>query len=317
MPEQICCMCDDRIEGRVKTIGSRYYCEKHYLKVINNGKGMWISAAIGIGAVVLYVLTAQLVSLLFPPAAEGAGLIVTGIVMVIVPAGAWLIAFYGMDTLEPEPKEYITGVFLLGVVLAKAVAQPVIYSFFAVDSWLTGQGFGVLLSGSILIIGMVQEYVKYAGVRFTVFMSDEFDERIDGIIYGAAIGLGFAAMLSLDYILVNKGVHIGTGSIRIAIWTLAHASFSGISGYFLGIAKFEDKPFWWLPAGVGAAAVCNGFVQTLLKQVSRQGMNYTPVYGLVLAGCCAAIVFAILFFLTQRANRGVLETTVKGGGNAS
>ena len=33
--------------------------------------------------------------------------------------------------------------------------------------------------------------MKYAGVRFTIFLSREFDERVDGIIYGAAIGLGY------------------------------------------------------------------------------------------------------------------------------
>jgi len=95
---------------------------------------------------------------------------------------------------------------------------------------------------SILVIGFTQEFLKYAAVRYSVYMLPEFDERMDGILYGTASGLGFATMLNITYIMDSGGVDLGVGIIRIVVTALAQASFAGISGYFLARAKFEDEP---------------------------------------------------------------------------
>ena len=49
------------------------------------------------------------------------------------------------------------------------------------------------------MIGFIQEFLIYAALRYTVYYSPEFDERVDGIIYAAAAGLGYATTLNLQY----------------------------------------------------------------------------------------------------------------------
>jgi RsiW-degrading membrane proteinase PrsW (M82 family) len=257
------------------------------------------------------IVFALLVSVLSPTlvaSLESGGLLVAGIILALVPAAVWLVVFYLQDRLEPEPKGLILGIFLLGALLAQGAAIPLIYGLFRVQDWLYGAGPLVNILGSILIVGFIQEYLKYAGIRFTLYRSPEFDERIDGIIYGAAIGLGFATMLSLNYVISNGGVQPGVGAMRITVEALAQASFAGVSGYFLGRAKFEEMPAWWLPAGVSLAALLNGLVSYLLDAVSRQGLSFTPTYSLILAALIAGCTFAALFMLIRRVNTATLAT---------
>lgn len=306
MANEICCVCNAPIEGEVKSIGDRYFCERHYQHVTQDRKGIWRSTLALIGGLVIFAGLMALVGPMLTPLLSNGGRVAVGIVIALVPAALWLVIFYLQDRLEPEPKTYILSIFLLGALLAQGVALPLVRDVFRVQDWLSSSGSLFQILGEILIIGFIQEYLKYAGVRFTIFRSSEFDERVDGIIYGAVVGLGFATMLNFDYILGNQGVQLGVGTTRITIEALAQASFAGISGYFLGRAKFEPMPMWWLPAGVTLAAGLNGLVSYFLEEVSMQGLIFTPTYGLILAAVVAAVTFAVLFTLIRRLNVATL-----------
>ena len=146
-----------------------------------------------------------------------------------------------------------------------------------------------------------------------MFRSAEFDERIDGIIYGAAAGLGYATYLNVQYVVANGGVDLAIGAVRIAVVALAQASFAGVTGYFLGRAKFENRGPFWLPVGVFLAAVLNGVVNTLLSEITRSGLRPTPLNGLALAALVAAVTFIVLFGVLRRGSRTV---AVVGGANS-
>jgi RsiW-degrading membrane proteinase PrsW (M82 family) len=141
----------------------------------------------------------------------------------------------------------IVQMFILGGLLASAVGIPVVENLFAVPEWLPGSPAWAKLLGGFLIVGFTQEFLKYAAVRFSVYFSDEFDEAIDGIIYTTAAAIGYATMLNINFVVSSGGVDLGAGSVRIVLTTLAHASFAGISGYFLGRMKFERRPLYWMP----------------------------------------------------------------------
>jgi len=225
----------------------------------------------------------------------------------------WLIFFYQQDYAEPEPKRYIIAVFLLGILVANAVAVPVLERLFRVQDWLYTNS-TVQIIGSILVIGLIQEFCKYLAVRYSVYRAPEFDERTDGIIYATAAGLGFATMLNFNYILSNGGVDLGVGAIRIVETTLAHASFAGVMGYFLGQARFERTPVYYLPVGLLLAATLNGLFFFALDRVTTNGLVYTPVNGLLLAAGVAVVTLGVVFMLIRRANR---ETQALLGANSA
>ena len=111
----------------------------------------------------------------------------------------------------------------------------------------------IAITGSILVGGLITQFLLYAAVRYSVFNSSEFDQRIDGIIYGAAAGLGYATMQNIQYVVGNGGVNLGIGALTIAVEALSLASLGGISGYFLGRAKFDKMGALWLPLGIALA----------------------------------------------------------------
>jgi RsiW-degrading membrane proteinase PrsW (M82 family) len=302
MTEQICCVCHRPVGPDAPRLGERYYCETHYAKVTQDRRSVWASGVVQIVGVLVFVGVVALVASNVELALEGAVLVWAGVVLSLIPALLWLGFFYQQDRLEPEPKQFVGGVFLLGGLLANAVGIPVVRDFFQVQEWMPRSPAASIL-GSILVIGFVQEFLKYAAVRYSVYLSPEFDERIDGVIYGTAAGLGFATMLNIHYVTSNAGVDLGMGVVRIAVTALAQASFAGISGYFLGRAKFEEEPPWWLPLGVTVAALLNGLFTFVRGEIVTVGLSYKPVYGLVLAAAVALVTFVVLNYLMRRANR--------------
>ena len=253
----------------------------------------------------LFAALVALVAAVAEPALEGTALVLAGVILALVPSVLWLAFFYSQDRLEPEPKSYVIGVFVLGALLAAAVGIPVVRNLFRVQDWM-GRSVWANLLASILIIGFVQEFLKYATVRFSVFPLPEFDELMDGILYGTAAGLGYATMLNINYVVQSGGVGLGMGVIRIAVTALAQASFAGTTGYFLARSKFEVSAVWWLPVGLTSAALLNGVFSVLLGSVTRPGSILgtsasSPWYGLVLAAVVAGLTLSFLLLLIRRA----------------
>lgn len=255
-----------------------------------------------VGGVVALAAVAGVLAIFLRTRLTGTGLLAAGLVIAVLPAVFWLWTFYRQDRLEPEPRWYVVGVFLLSILLAQAVGQPLIRDVFHVQDWM-GVDLLTNVLGAIFIVGLIQQFVQYAAVRYTVFTLPEFDQRIDGIIYGASAGLGYATLLNLHYVLGHGGVDLGIGAVRVAIVALAQGSFGGVVGYFLGRARFDSMGPFWLPGGLLLAALLNGVVTVVLNEVTTLGnFGFNPWYGLVAATLIAGGTFAILLRIMQRLN---------------
>jgi protease PrsW len=228
--------------------------------------------------------------------------------MSCVPAMFWLGFFYLMDRHEPEPKQLVVGVSVLGALIAApladfvqsqavpplALAQPGL-SAFSLDRLLY----------AVLVVGLAQEMCKYAVVRYTIYMSREFDEPMDGIVYMMACGTGFAVWVNYHR-LSGQGhqVYLSTGAAQAVVTTLAHASFAGALGYVMGRAKFSRRSSplrgALLMGGLLGAAALNGQFQVVENWVQQTGMAQHPWRGVGYAAVVATAVFASIWFLSQK-----------------
>jgi protease PrsW len=311
MAELTCCICGVAVGEMPQRIGGRTYCYRHYDRVAAPHRGVWATGIMQVAALVVFVLAVEVILGSTLLVFDQTGLILAGVVLAVIPALLWLAFFYAQDRLEPEPKSYVGGVFLLGGLLAGAIGIPLLRDTFRISEWLGASTVTTLL-GSILVVGVVQEFLKYAAVRYSIYPLQEFDERVDGIVYGTAAGLGYATMLNLQFILDSQGADLRAALIRIVVTALAQASFSGISGYFLARAKFEDEPVWWLPSGVALAAILNGVFtyvrgEITTTRLSLTGGGFNPWPGLILAAGVALIVLMLLGLLIRRANKITLS----------
>ena len=148
-------------------------------------------------------------------------------VMAGIPAAFWLGFFYLMVRHEPEPKQLVIGVCVLGALVAAPLADFVQYNAVPPIA-LEVHGLNVLsidhVLYAVLIAGLSQEMCKYAVVRYTIYMSREFDEPMDGIVYMMACGTGFAVWVNYHR-LSGQGhqVYLSTGA--------AHTPRDGWSAY--------------------------------------------------------------------------------------
>jgi len=229
-------------------------------------------------------------------------------VMAGIPAVFWLGFFYLMDRHEPEPKQLVAGVCVLGALIAAPLADFV-RSEFAPPAALGVAGLSAFsldrVLEAVLVVGLSQEMCKYAVVRYTIYMSREFDEPMDGIVYMMACGTGFAVWVNFHRLSgQNHEVYLSIGAAQAVVTTLAHASFAGVLGYVMGRAKFSRRR---APArgilvmlGLLLAAAFNGQFTLVTGWVVQRGLAVHPWYSVGYAALSAAAIFGIIWLVSQR-----------------
>jgi RsiW-degrading membrane proteinase PrsW (M82 family) len=307
MPEtKSCCICGDPVRPPYNLLGGRAYCERHYAALNRPNTSFWRASLVQIAGMALFsAIIAALASFVGP--LDRTQSIIVGLVLAIVPTALWLIYFYQQDRLEPEPKAMVAQVFLLALLLTQAVGLPLINDVFRIRDWAASSTL-TSLGASILIYGFIVQAITYVAVRL-VYASPEFDERMDGIVYGTVAGLGVATLLNLRYIVDNQGVALAPGVVQTVTTALAQASFAGLMGYFMAQAKFEHRPIWWVPAGFTLAAVLNGLFSWLLSEVSAAGMSVEVWRSLALGLVVALAVFFVLVLLMRQTTEVTLRRT--------
>ena len=164
---------------------------------------------------------------------------------VAIPVG---IIIYRLDQFEPEPASLIAVALLWGGVVALSFAAITNTSFLTflqhvlstreVNSW-----------GAALVAPIDEEFYKGAGLVMIFFIArDEIDGLMDGLVYGAMIGLGFQVMENIQYF-VHAAAQSGAGQIgpvmgtffvRVVIAGLySHMLFTGLLGF--GFAYFVTR----------------------------------------------------------------------------
>jgi len=178
-------------------------------------------------------------------------------VLSVVPAGLLALYVYVTDVTTKEPATLIAATFVLAVFFAGFAA--LINSEF---SGLQEAGLVGLVLFYFLIVGPIEEFVKLLAVRLYAFRDDRFDSVIDGAVYGAVAGLGFATIENLIYItgnlqgssalvttlavdtLAQFTAAVEAGGQITAVRSLAgpgHVIYSAFAGYYLGLAKFNRE----------------------------------------------------------------------------
>jgi protease PrsW len=145
----------------------------------------------------------------------------------------WLIV--AADS-RPEPARTVFIALLLGV--ASAVAAVVVELILTAilpmprDPWLAAN------AKALFIAAIPEETLKVPLIAAIALRSRHFDEPMDGVVYGTAVGLGFAALENIGYVI---GAGAGWGSVAIFRSVLSvplHGAFGAIAGAYIARARF-------------------------------------------------------------------------------
>ncbi len=307
-PPVECVVCHRPLAGRIHTIAGRPYCNEHYARATLGSRGTWAAAGALLAGLFLLGLAMLAVGLRISEELDEGPLVAVGLVLAILPALLWLGVFRQLDRLEPEPHQYLLSVTLLAALFAGTIGEPLRWGLFELHRWQP-ENAAWSIAVQALISGVILATIVYVTVRYTVFLSDEFDERADGIIYGTAAGLGVATLLNFDYVLDNRGLALDVGTARIIVAALTLAALGGLVGYGLGQIKFERHAPWFAASFVGLAALLYGIFDWLQGEATTRGLGYEAWPAVVLAALFAAAVLGAVYALLRRA---VAETLALG-----
>ncbi|OAH49913.1 PrsW family intramembrane metalloprotease [Microbacterium oleivorans] len=225
------------------------------LPVPTPGAGRTILWIVGIVLVVVALgLAAYFLTFLGPVAAVVAG------VLALVPLALVLVAVRIIDRWEPEPRGLVVFALAWGAVASVALTL-------AVDLVI-----GLVVPqvpetlSAVVQAPIVEELAKGAGVLL-VFVAARraFDGPVDGVVYGALVGAGFAFTENILYFadsLITEGVESAayTFFLRGVLSPFAHVMFTAVTGYALGRAariglRGSAATPRWLLGIVGAIAL--------------------------------------------------------------
>ena len=120
----------------------------------------------------------------------------TTLLITIVPSILILLYFFLSDKFK-EPKGLIALVFFLGI----CICLPAGYINFFMENNFKDI-FSERLLFSFLGPAWCEELLKFIILYFIVLRRNEFNEPMDGIVYGVAVSLGFATLENYEYVFI-------------------------------------------------------------------------------------------------------------------
>lgn len=167
----------------------------------------------------------------------------TTLIITIIPSILIFFYFFLSDKFK-EPKSTIALVFALGILICFPAGH---LNTFIIENFGTTD-FRKKLTYSFLGPAWIEEILKFLVLYTVVLRRNEFNERMDGIVYGVVVSLGFATYENYDYVFrIAETWDIAPS--QMAIWRSytavpMHGLNGCIMGFFFGMYAFTaDKKF--------------------------------------------------------------------------
>ncbi len=235
----------------------------------------------------------------------GSALIVAAVIGSTFVVFSYLLFIWWLDRYEREPLWIVLLVFLWGALGGTCLGCLLSAPFAAVAQLVPIEGAPDVIS-AVIVAPFAEELTK-ALVFIPLVLTFHFDNETDGLIYGAAAGLGFAAVENLLYF--YSALETGTSAVltlvimRTLFSALVHCTSSAILGMAIGYARHRSGAGRWLkwPLIGYFVAVANHAMWNFSASIA--GLSGTPNVlrgGLLLLGILLVIGASIvLFVLTQ------------------
>lgn len=154
----------------------------------------------------------------------------------ILPACVLLFYIYKKDALQPEPVGQMMRAFGYGCLscfLAVFVAAPFLYLVSLVQIPV----FREILE-AFFVAAIPEEGVKLLCLYLFFKKCHFFDEYFDGIVYAVCVGLGFATIENIGYVL-GAEEWLSVGIARALVSVPGHYAFAVIMGFYYSLMHFR------------------------------------------------------------------------------
>lgn len=202
----------------------------------------------------------------------------------VMPTIAYVLLIWWADRYEKEPFTLLAVAFIWGALPAVILAF-ILEALFSAPLSLVAASADLVSSN--FVAPVVEETVKALALMLLYLLfRAEFDDVLDGIVYGALIGFGFGMTENIAYFL-RSFVSGGWGKwaitvfVRSTLFGLTHAFYTAIVGAAFGYARLAtgSRQRRWIPiAGLTVAIVFHAIHNSTLTLSPR-----SPLLGLIVA----------------------------------
>ena len=152
-----------------------------------------------------------------------------------------IVTFFVKSDRFQEPNSQIIKIFFYGIL----ICFPAYYLNTVLGNIYASRGVSESLISSFLTAAPVEEILKFSVLYSLVYKMKDFNEPIDGLVYGVTVSLGFATLENIYYVYVLSD-YFETTSRALAIGRSfssipAHGIFGATMGYFFMKYSFIGK----------------------------------------------------------------------------
>lgn len=157
----------------------------------------------------------------------------------LLPAAILWLYIWKKDS-QPEPTSWLIKAVLLGV----GICIPVVIVEIGIEFLLFSAGIvptdlvGTTIR-AFVVAAIPEETFKLLALWLILRKNPHFDEHFDGIVYAVCVGLGFAAIENVFYIL-GEEEWMSVAVSRALLAVPAHYAFAILMGYYYSVYHFVD-----------------------------------------------------------------------------
>jgi len=233
------------------------------------------------------------------------------IMLALLPAILWYLFSRRPENAAAEPRERLSLVFVLSMLVANAIGIPLVDGFIRPDTWLLGIGTLDRLLGYALTVGVIHELLRYLILRYTVWPG-RYNTRLDGIAYAAACATGYATVLNMSYVLTNV---VPPDVAILRIFSITTLSLVGSLVVSFGMVQtiFTPRPHVLLLAGsLAVASLITGAAVPLRAELVNAPLGLTisatrPLFGIALSFIIFVGMTLVVAFFYRAADQRELD----------
>lgn len=168
------------------------------------------------------------------------------ILAALTPVALLLWYIYRKDSVQPEPAGWLLQAFVYGVASAFVSLQ-----FTGALQLLTGWAFDLdqpvsvlhAFANAFVWAAIPEECAKLLMLWLVLRRNPHFNERMDGIVYAVCVGLGFAAVENVMYLMngLEDGSWMSIGISRALFAVPGHFLFAVMMGYYYSLYHFRIR----------------------------------------------------------------------------
>lgn len=152
----------------------------------------------------------------------------------------WYI--YRQDSAQPEPISWLWKSVLYGVYSA-ILTMLVMGVIPSIED--LAPAFAATIPGAVCnafcYAAIPEEAAKLLLLYLVIRKNPYFDEHLDGIVYATCVGLGFAGLENILYLLTNMDSLVSVAVGRALFSVPGHFFFAVVMGYFVSLGYYETS----------------------------------------------------------------------------